>query len=421
MYLWEISARSDHILIPKKQDLYKPTNGEHLWYFSGLNYMPTIYEIEWNGAYPNAPTIKILNAGGAVLEQFTADSECSWADIAASYDDVTGYVTITRSTSIPIKVERYEDGSFNTYATFAAGTDDIQVFLVAGRYRIRRDGTDTECSNTEELNLSKIAIKNSTEGEKLEIGRFGQLQVGKTPDDPDYDPDHDKTYIKFGIVDTPFMVTGSTGQTSISIMVNPDKAPISTVKPFTYFKYSDTEYPNLVKIKNHIYALRPIDGDTVEITPALKESVLNEPVWLVNQFKIYSDLLVAKDKNLAKYLTATYGVEFEFFAGDDYLRFRLQRRDGDHYDMITLDIESDGTVYIELTEPNGTTVKLQPVSFNVGGTWTSTLSIDKPITIGTVETAYQTNPAPPDGTLAVDTNGNLVFRKGGEWKIVQLA
>jgi len=442
VYLWEINARSDHVLILSKNDLYKPTNAEHLWYFSTLNYIPDIYQINWSGNYPAVPKIQVLDAGNNILEEHTADGECSWADITATYDDVSGYVTITRSSSIPIIVERYEDGAYNTFASFAADTTDIQVFLVAGKYRIRRDGADTECSETVELNLSKVAVKNSTEGEKLEIGRFGQLQVGKTPDDPDYDPAHDKTYIKFGIVDTPFLVSGSVGSTSLDIMVNPEKAPITAVKPMTYFKYSDTDYPNMVKIGSHIYFLRPSATyeTKVEITPELKENASQTPVWLVNQFKIYSDLLVAKDKNriifeeaqlymttnlynavsLAKYSLPDQGIEYEFFAGDNYLRLRLLKNDGGQIHRIDLDIEPDGTAYIEITEPNGTSVRLQPISFNNAGVLDNYLNINKAIKIGSF-TVYP-NSAAPDGTLAVDAStGELKFRKNGTWYTVQLA
>lgn len=196
MYLWEINARSDHVLILSKNDLYKPTNAEHLWYFSTLNYIPDIYQINWGGNYPAVPKIQVLDAGNNILEEHTADGECSWADITATYDETNDTLTIARSSSVPVVLEIWNGESWVTYKSWSAETSDITIKIYHdGTFRVRRDwANELEASNCVELiidpatKIGEGAISGTLPG--ISIKEKGQLEVGEEGSDK---------YIRFGL------------------------------------------------------------------------------------------------------------------------------------------------------------------------------------------------------------------------------
>jgi hypothetical protein len=442
MYAWALgfsSGGSTTFVFQKTQfDVIEPTHPDII--FADLKYIATDNDIvdyylrdNSDGTY----TWVFIDIFGNEYD----GQEANYVGISANYDELTGYLTITRSGSIPIVVERYssELGGFQTLATFSAGTSDISFFLpAAGRYRIRRDWTnELECSNVVYIEVSKIVKLDTQEGEKLLVGRYGQLQVGKMPDDPDYNANYDKTYMIFGLVRLPFTVSGSAGATSLTVV--PDTSEYNTPNLLSYLKYdgNNTNYLNLIKLKNDVYFAKPTSPTTLELETGLKETITDERLYAVNQFKIFSDIYLASGLNKIVFEDSQMTLEdwggtvafIRYISPDTSLQVMIES--GTTYD-------SDISVHINKVSGGVTAGRIKIgvsdshdpyILFSKTGTGYYTLVFKDNGTVSYLEApnglklaARQTTSASyPDGTLLVDSaTGNLKFKKGGIWYNVQL-
>jgi len=441
MYAWSIlySSGGDTMFIYQESqyNLEKPSDTDIV--SSSLLYIPTNNPIidrylrdNGDGTY----TWVFIDIYGNEYDGQDAD----FVGITASYDELTGYLTITRGGAIPIVIERWQDDGFYTLASFAADTTDISFFLPSGgKYRIRRDWSGVlECSNTIELEIMKIGKQNTDMGEKLLIERYGQLQVGKTPDDPDYNANYDRTYMIFGLVKLPFVVSGSAGATSLT--VTPDTTDYNTPNLLAYLKFdsNNSNYLNLVKIKNDVYFAKPTGTNTLELSTGLKEDVSDERLYAVNQFKIFSDIYLASEENKIVFEDSQMTLEdwggtvgfIRNISPDTFLTFLLET--GEAYsDDVGLHINKVSGGVVAGRIKIGVDGSHDPyILFSKSGTSYCTIYFRYDGTVSYIEFpnglkfafGQTTSTSYPDGTLLVDsTTGDLKFKKGGTWYTVQLA
>lgn len=442
MYAWVMvfsSGGSATFVFQKTQlDVIKPTHPDIV--AAGLRYIATDNDIvdyylrdNSDGTY----TWVFVDIFGNEYD----GQEANYVGISANYDELTGYLTITRSGSIPIVVERYssELGGFQTVATFSAGTSDISFFLpAAGRYRIRRDwANELECSNVVYIEVSKVVKLDTQEGEKLLVGRYGQLQVGKTPDDPDYDPNYDKTYLLFGFVKLPFTVTANAGDTILNL--TPDSVYVNVPNAFAYLKFdtNNTNFLNFIKLKNDIYFAKPTGMTQITLSTPLKEDLIDERLYAVNQFKIFSDIYLASELN--KIVFEDSQMTMEDWGGtvailrniDDDTSLNFLFEAGTTFDSdsgIHLNHASGGVAVGRIKI--GINSSHDPyILFSKAGTSYYTLIFKHNGTVSYLEVpnglklafGQSPNESYPDGTLLVDrVTGDLKFKKGGIWYNVQL-
>lgn len=400
----------------------------HLWYA----------DVDVNDIWidPDDGKIYYMDVDGNTI--LLGEQEVDWADISASYNDLTGQISISCSKSIPVVVEVFSEDGYQTFASYSSITS-ASFFAQAGKYRIRRNwANELEASNVVYLDVVRSEIKHTPSGEKLLVGRYGQLQVGKTPDDPDYDANYDKTYVIFGIVKLPFTVSGSAGDTLLT--ATPTGSYVNTPSLLAYLKFdaNNTNYLNLVKIKNDIYFAKPSGVNSLKLQSGLVEDVTDEPLYVVNQFKIFSDIFLASEENKVVFEDSQMTMEdwggtvavrrdllpdqsfnFLFESGTSYnsdIGFHINKVDsGVVAGRIKIGITNTHDPYI-LFSKSGTSYCI--IYFRYDG---SVSYIEFPnglkFAFGqTTDTNY------PNGTLLVDSStGDLKFKKSGVWKTVQLA
>jgi len=387
-------------------------------------------------------------------ENILSPTVVDWADVTASFNESTKILTITRSASIPIVLEIWNGTDWVSYKTWNAGTSDITVKIYhGGSFRVRRDWT----SNTEASNVVEMVIGPY---EKIGLGAFddgtagvyiqtnGQFQVG--------DASSGK-FVRFGKFKIQGTVSGSSGSTSLS----------GTGTKFL----SELRVGDILIINDTEYTVASIQTDTsLTLSSALVEDISNASAYLPSVFVVRADMRVAKDENEiifedsgirlrdSGYTAGTLYqtlVEFiqEFFGTHSVQVKNIADTDGYNvYTYNTVKAENQyakGEISLAGRAENGDTESsataeallyfyvMKPPSYggsgeaflglkrvSAGSSWYSEFFLNSvnwfkiPIVVLT-DTSLPSNA--PDGALAIDTSGNLRFKKGGVWKTVQLA
>jgi hypothetical protein len=241
----------------------------------------------------------------------------------------------------------------------------------------------------------------------------------------------------FGLVRLPFTVSGSAGATSLTVV--PDTSEYNTPNLLSYLKYdgNNTNYLNLIKLKNDVYFAKPTSPTTLELETGLKETITDERLYAVNQFKIFSDIYLASGLNKIVFEDSQMTLEdwggtvafIRYISPDTSLQVMIES--GTTYD-------SDISVHINKVSGGVTAGRIKIgvsdshdpyILFSKTGTGYYTLVFKDNGTVSYLEApnglklaARQTTSASyPDGTLLVDSaTGNLKFKKGGIWYNVQL-